>query len=69
VKHAGIAEQAATRGVPPPVGKTAGELRADGWEVRADIPDAYVLSENSGPSIVVDGVTRHPGYHWHGRRE
>ena len=61
-----IEAQAAEREVPVPVGKTARELRDDGWAVSLDIPDRSVLvardpDEAYEDSLEVEGPT---GYNW-----
>lgn len=56
-----VAEQAAARGVPVPVGRTAGDLRAEGWDVHPVMPDDAVLVVTA-PGEPVWGTPT--GYAW-----
>ena len=70
-----IVEQAAARGVPVPVGATAGELRAAGWDVPANVNDGATLDTMvPGEPVNVMLVNGRPspprptGYVWRGWR-
>lgn len=69
-----ISDQAAARGVPVPVGSTAAELRAAGWEVPPFVLDTAVLDEEvQGEPVVTSALegpapTRPTGYVWRGWR-
>lgn len=56
-------EQAAERGLPVPVGKTAGELRERGWDVSADVPDTAVLTAVPSSSSTL-GLTVSTDHSW-----
>jgi len=53
--------QAAERGIPVPVGKTAGQLRDLGWDVSCDVPDSAELSDKpaTGSTLELDAPTNH----------
>lgn len=67
-----IGEQAKARGVPVPIGATAAELRADGWEVPLFVLDEAVLdTRQSGDRCCAEDCC--PGeqsdYVWRGWRK
>jgi hypothetical protein len=61
-----IAEQAAERNVPVPVGATAGELRRGGWQVPTFVMDSAVLDAivPGEPLNVHVDIPQPTGYCW-----